>query len=374
MAKKNKVINSKIKYMPKTNISGFLSLFKSFLTKRNIIIGIVVLLIIFWRINAARNGGIKIETQTVERKTLVESVSASGEVMAEKYANMYLSPGKVAWIGVTEGDTVKKGQALISLDKTLLDSMYQQAQNMVRKYNATVENVYDQLKNKSATETFSERDIRTTAEATNDYYYNALRAAEYNLKNATLFAPFDGIVTAFSQGLSVGANILGATPVFIVVDPNTTYIKAEVGESDVVKIKLGQKVSVELDAYPGETFESKVAVIDFANVITSSGGKAYKVRVALPENKDLKFKLGMSGDAEFIVSEKESVLLISQGAVMEDGDKNYVWIVKDEKASKKEVSVGGSSIDDVEITSGLSEGDKVIVNPPANIKEGSKVK
>ena len=346
------------------------------MTKRNlIIIGTIVLVLIFWRTLAAKNGIVEVETQTVERKTLIESLSASGEVMAEKYASMYLpTGGKIAAISVAEGQVVKKGQGLISLDKTLLDTAYQQARAQLRKYEATVDYVHDQVKNHDKDETYLQKDTRTTAEANKDYYYDAFRAAEYNLKNATLTAPFDGVVTSFSEGLAVGANVLVTSPVFAVIDPSTTYLETEVGESDVVKIKLNQKVIVELDAYPEETFDAEVTMIDFASVLTSSGGKAYKVKVTLPENSDLKFKLGMSGDARFVTNQKDDVLLASQGAVIEENGKSYVWIVTNGQATQKEVVTGGSSIDDIEITSGLSGGEVIIVNPPTKVKEGSKVK
>jgi HlyD family secretion protein len=342
--------------------------------KRLIVIGIITFLVLIKLISSAKSG-LKVEVAEVKKGDLIESFSSSGEVTAEKLAYMYFpTAGKVAWLSVSEGDKVKKYQALASLDKTALDAAYQQAQNMVRKYSATVDNIHDSLKNKDSSETFAERDIRTSAEATNDYYYNALRTAEYNLQNATLIAPFDGIISSFATGLSVGANVLGTSPAFIAVDPQTVYLKAEVDESDVTKIFPGQEVQVELDAFPSETFTTKVKTVDFVNSVTSSGGKAYKIAVELPENKELRFKLGMNGDARFILSKKENILTIPQTAIFEEEEKTYVWGIKNHKAVKKEIKIGISSLDETEVISGLSVGEKTIINASTKIKEGTKIK
>lgn len=360
-----------------SRIKGMGSKVKLFRFGKKKTIIIIVLLLIFgvWRYMAYINGGLEVTTSRVVKDNLTESISSSGDVMADKYAAMYFpTPGKVAWINVTEGQSVKKYQSLISLDKTLLDTAYQQAANTLRKYDATVDYVHDSLKNKDKTETFLEKDTRTTAEATKDSAYDAFRAAEYNLKNAVLYAPFDGIVTSFAAGMAVGANVTSATPAMLVIDPSTVYFLSQVGEIDVMKIKNKMKAEIALDAYPNETFVTEVLSIDFAPTTTSTGGTAYKVKISLPENKDMRFRLGMNGDAKFIISQKENVLMIPQNAIVEENDKTYVFIVEDGKAVKKEVKLGIYSIDDVEVLEGLNEGYMVIQRPGSKLKEGSRVK
>lgn len=343
--------------------------------KRLIIAGVIFLAIIAFQLNSINKTKHTVQTAIVKKETMIELVSSSGEITADKLANLsFPTAGKIVWLGVKEGDGVKKYQGLASLDKVTLDATYQQALNMVRKYGATVDSVHDSLKNKDTTETFSEKDTRTTAEATNDYYYNAFRIAEYNLKNATLTAPFDGIVTNFASGISEGINILPGSIVFSVVNPDTVYFKAEVNELDVIKIKKGQKVKIKLDAYPTETFDGIVSVVAFASTISSTGGNVYKIRVSLPNNSEMKFRLGMEGSADIVLSTIDSALIAPLGAVINNDNGNFVWVVENGKAHKKTVKIGASSVDTIQILEGVSEGETVIISPPTKLAEGDKVK
>lgn len=347
---------------------------KSLLTVRNIIIAVIVVLVLVWRINAYKNRFLKVDTTIAQRGKLTETISGSGEVNADKNATLaFPTSGKISWIKVANGDLVKRGQGLAAIDQTTLDAAYQQAQNMVRKYSATVDNIHDQVKDNSSDESFAQRDLRTSAEATNDFYYNNLRIAEYNLKNAVLVAPFAGIATNLASGVTVGAAV-SITPILNVVDPTTTYFDAEIGELDISKIKVDQKVTLTLDAFPDDKYNQTVKSIGFSPVTTSTGGVAYKVRVALPENVNYKYKLGMNGDAEFITNEKDNVLLVPATALVENDNGNFVWLIVNNKAKKVPVTVGASSVDQFEIISGINEGDRVISLPPNTLKEGTSVK
>jgi HlyD family secretion protein len=159
-----------------------------------------------------------------------------------------------------------------------------------------------------------------------------------------------------------------------VVNPETIYFEAEVNELEINDLFSGAKTNIQLDAFPGETYDQEVFSTNFSSVTTSTGGTAYQVRISLPENDLLKFKLGMNGDAEIVISEKHEVLLIPANAVVDDSDKSYVWIVENGRARKRIIEVGESSINDVEILSGLEENQSVIVRPPSEIEEGVKVK
>ena len=372
MAKKKKNNNKNLL----KKIQNFNQIFKRLGKKKTIAILSVILLFAFWRINSARKAKFTIETSEIKKGKLIESISASGEIKADKYANMsFPTSGKISWLGVKEGDSVRKWQGLASLDRTPLDAAYQQARSNLRKYEANLDYVHDSLKGKEKTETYAERNTRTTAETSHDYYHDALRTAEYNLKNAVLVAPFNGIVTNFAEGISEGINISFSTTVFSVVDPKTIYFDADVGETDVTKLKVGQKASIKLDAYPDEEIEAKIERIGFESITTSTGGTGYKVRISLPENDNMKFRLGMNGDVNFIIDEKENVITVPQTAIGEEGDTSYVWIIdSSSRARKTLVETGSSSIDEIEIKSGLEEGEIIIIRPLSKLRDGDKVK
>lgn len=361
----------------KEKASGFWVKLKSKFTRRRVIVLVIILLIAgFFIYRSTRKPQIDVELVKVEMGDLTESVTASGEVNAEKYSSMtFPVSGKLEWLGVKEGDLVYKWQSLASLNKTGLWAAYNQAQNNLRSAEAALDSTYDSLQNKAGVETYAEISTRTVAEVARDNAYDAVQAASYNLNNSTLYAPFSGVITNFAFGLSEGVNVSLTTPVFAVIDPSTVYITTEVGEIEVIKLEKGQKALIELDAYPGEIYESMIESIDFASTITSTGGTAYKVKLTLPVNEDVQFRVGMNGDVEIIIDEKEDVLLVPASAVTQVDDKQYVWVVDDSgKAAKIEIETGSSSIDEYEIISDLEKGILIITRPPKDIEEGVQVK
>jgi len=349
---------------------------KKFLTKRKlIIIGVIALIILGIRYISARNGRLEVEVEEAKKEDLVESISASGEIKATESASLtFQSSGQVSWVGVKEGDIVKKYQALAKLDTVVLNAAYQQARADYRSAEATVQKVHDDLKDHDSDETYTQKETRTTAEVARDKAYDALLAAEKSLKNATLTSPFEGIVTNISETTVAGANILATTPALSVVNPETIYFQAEVNETEVIKLKLGQQAQISLDAFPEATLKGTITHIDYLSTTTSTGGTAYQVNIELSGHKDLLLRLGMGGDAEFTLSSKQNVLTVPISAVVDQDGKDYVWVSVQGQAKQIEVTTAISSVSRIEIVSGLSEGQQVIKRPPADITEGARLK
>jgi len=347
------------------------------MSKRGKVITLVILaLFVVWRINVYKNSGLQVEIKQAHVGQLIESVNASGEISADNAANLaFETAGEVKEVNFQKGDEVKKGDIIARLDTTNLYFTYQQADASLRAAQAVLNYTYDNLQGKENTESYSEISTRTTAETTKDKAYWAYAAAKKALNGAYITAPFDGVVTQFPDNLVPGAYVtLPTTANFQVVDPKTTYFKAEINESDVDKLEVGDEAKVEIDAYPDEEFSGKVKTLNFSSTTTSTGGTAYIAKISIPENKEMKFRLGMNGDVNVIISEKNDVLLVPITAVVEDQDGSFVWINSGGKAKKVKVETGGSSVDEMEIKSGLDEGSNVISRPPTKIKEGSKLK
>ena len=141
--------------------------------RRLIVLLIIIAAIIGWKIYSNQKAEKEAETATIKIGDVSEELILTGEIKADLHTQMrFPTSGKLGWIGVSEGDWVYKGQALASLNKTTLDAAYQQARSNLRKYDATVDRVHDDLKDKDETETFTEIETRVTAEASKDYYYD----------------------------------------------------------------------------------------------------------------------------------------------------------------------------------------------------------
>ncbi len=321
-----------------------------------------------------RKPQIKVETTKVQRGDIVESISASGEVDANEKADLtFQGSGRLSWVGVKEGDLVKKYQAIAKLDTLVLNATYQQAINTYKSYEAAAQKAEEDVKGHSSDETYAQKSTRMAAQVARDNAYDAMRAAEQNLKFATITAPFDGIITSANPAYA-GSNVTYLNAIYSIVNPETFYFSTEVGESEISKIKEGQKVVISLDAYPEEIFESTVKSIGIASVVTSTGGTAYKVEIILPKKEGVEFRLGMNGNSEIVVDIYSDTLFVPTDAVVEEDSGNYVWVVNGGGSIKKvEVVIGASSLERSEVKEGVSEGDIVIVTPPTNLKNGIKI-
>lgn len=343
--------------------------------RRRVIFLIIVALIVLWRINSARKPDWELGVVEIKKAELLESVSTSGEIKAEKFTELtFLSSENIKEILVPDGAEVKKGNLIAKLDTVSLYQSYLQAEADLRDKQAALDKVYDDVKGHEKDETLAQKETRTSAEVAKDKAYRAFVIAQKNLANANLRAPFDGIVN-YNEGASIGTYSSPLSSRFSLVDPKTVFFEAEVNEIDIIKITPDTKVKIELDAYPNQEFEQQIKSISFVSTMTSTGGTAYKVKTSLPDNVDHKFRLGMNGDASFIVSSKQNVIVVPLTAIVEENEKSYVWVVNsNNKAKKVEVATGASSTDDIEITSGLKSGNLVIGRPPSKIKEGDRVK
>jgi HlyD family secretion protein len=335
-------------------------------------VAVILAVIVVWRLLAGANKSVKVQTVQVSRGDLVQSVSTSGEVKADQYSQLtFPSGGKIGSVWVKAGDKVSKGAPLAQLDPVSLNAVYQQALNNRRSTQAAVDNVHDQVKNNDSGETFAEKATRTAAEVANDNAWDTLKAAQDNLNNATLYAPFAGVVdTAIPS--SPGIQVLPGAANYTIVNPDSVYFDAEVEETNLPNVNVGQKVNLKLDAYPDQSFQGLVETIGMVAFTSSTGGNAYHVRISLPKNDGMKFKVGMGGDTDIIYNTISASVKVPSSAIVTDST-NYVWLDRSGRAKKVNVEVGGSNADETEIKSGVSEGDNVISNPPASLKDGQKV-
>jgi HlyD family secretion protein len=332
----------------------------------------VIALVIVWRVLVGVNKTTKVQTVKVTQGELVQSVSTSGTVKADQYSQLtFPSGGKVAAVWVKSGDKVKKGSWIAQLDTIPLNAAYQQAMGNYRNYQAIVEQALDSVKGHDSDETFAQKVTRTTAEVSRDNAYNAMLAAQDNLANAVITAPFSGIIdTALPS--SPGMQVLPGAANYTIVNPSTVYFDAEVEETDLPNIAVGQTVNIKLDAYPIDSYQGVVTNVGMVAFTSGTGGNAYHVRISLPDNTNMKFKIGMGGDVDIIFNKIENVLKVPVSAVVTDTN-NYVWEVVAGRAKKVTIETGGENNDEAEVKSGVTEGQTVISQPPATLKDGQKV-
>jgi RND family efflux transporter MFP subunit len=299
-----------------------------------------------------------VKTSTIQKGGLKEEMILSGEINAVNYAKMtFETSGKIVYVGVKEGDKVFKGKLLSKLDTTVLNSSYQSALLTLRTYQATVDNIHDQVKGHDSDETFAQKDLRTTAESNKDKAYEAVIVAKRNLDGASLYAPFNGIVTYVAHPFSGVYTSVASTEIEI-IDPSTMYMTVLADQTEVTKLQNGQSVSVVLDPFEDKEFEGIIENISFTPKLGESGS-VYSIKVAF-KNVNLEkssFKIAMTGDAKFVVSQKDDVLFVPSNFVKQDKNGNFVKVNK--KGEKIYITTGIESENDTEIIGEIKEGQVV---------------
>jgi len=335
------------------------------ITRKRFVIGLVFLVVIFGIfIFNQRTKQKPLEYTEVKRQTIVSSISASGVLAGKETANLrFKSPGKLAYINVKAGDKVFTGQTLASLDTTDLSITLQQTENNLKDKQTTLDKIYDdihlfQYGNMGTNgETEAQRALRTTAEVARDNTYDTVRAAREALLNASIFSPISGIVTR--TDITAGQVVSTTDLITQVVDISELYFDAEVDESDISKISLGQKARVTLNSYNDKGFTGTVSQIKPITKTASSGATVVIIRIKL-DNPKIDFISDLNGQAEIEINHSENALSIPQDALV---DEKYVYTQNGKGVKKVEVKTGISSDIDIEIKSGLSENEKVVKNP-----------
>lgn len=304
----------------------------------------------------------KVPIQTVEVKTgnVKSTISSSGTLEGTDSADLrFKISGKLNSITVKPGEKVKKGQLIASLDTRDLQINLQQAYNTFIAKEATAKRVEDNVKDHASDENFTQSETRKAAQIARDNAYDDIKAAQRAIEDAYLYAPLSGIVTKADPNVG---QIVGVTDLIAQIVDETEYVfEAEVDESDVGKIKPGQKAAVSINSYPDKTFEATVAKITPTTETTDSGATVVIVKLALGK-PEINFVSGVNGQVDIILEELGNVLVIPVDALM---DNDEVYVKKGDSYEQIKPELGLRSDTDVEVKSGLIAGDLVVTNPNA---------
>lgn len=315
-------------------------------------------------VKLARGGQKEINTATVAKKGLIQVVSASGEVKAEQKLTLkFQTSGLLSWVGVKEGDWVKKWQAVAKLDTYELERDLINELRDYSKERADFEEEYRVTYREQTPYTALTDTVRRILEKNQwdlDKAVTDVEIAHEAVKLATMITPIEGIVTHIDVPIA-GVNITPATATFTIANPALMVFEAEIDEVDIGKIRLGQTASLTLDAYPEEAIAGEVAKIAFQSVATSGGGTAFLVEVILPENINQKFRVGMNGDLDIVVDQKENVLVVPSEAVRYENGQAFVAIWENKQSKTVRVTTGLETENNIEIIEGLNENQLVVI-------------
>lgn len=179
--------------------------------------------------------------------------------------------------------------------------------------------------------------------------------------------------------VAVGVPVSAGDSIVTVTDVSTLTLAADVDETDVLLVKEGTQADVELDAVPGATYKAEVTGVGVTPMESSTGGVSYPVRLTLGSGtfddgaEAPTPKPGMSAVTRLTVRESPSAVAAPAAAIVTSGRESVVWVVKDGKAERRVVKLGAQGDDLVEVLSGLSVGDRIVVKGADSVRQGQQL-
>jgi RND family efflux transporter MFP subunit len=222
-----------------------------------------------------------------------------------------------------------------------------------------------------------------SAQAQLDSADAALQLHAVNLSDTNVRAPFDGVIQQLGATTTNGA----ATPLapgdaitpgmvlFTIANAGPMIVKAQVDEQDIINVKVGQQALITGEDFPGRKLTGIVTNISAVVLqVNAAGNSAKNVETTIALDRAYPFlRAGMSCDVDLITGKAENALTVPLAAVVDDGAKHYVYVIKKSKAVKVNVTKGLASDTDVVITSGLHGGDVVATTNVKQLKDGATV-
>jgi HlyD family secretion protein len=395
-----------------------------------LLIGVAMLVILLFFLKKqgvlGKEEGIKVSAEKVTRRTIIETVTASGKLFPE--VEVKVSPdisGEIVELTVNEGDSVKRGQVLAKIYADIYTTQRDQAAAMVNQQQATVSNSSAQLESLKATMEQAKRafdrqkqlvDEKVISRAEFEQAESAFLSAQANynaaiqgirgseagvisaranllkankdLSRTAVLAPMNGVVSLLNVKKGervVGNSMMAGTEMLRVADMNVMEVIVDVGENDIPKVNFGDSAIVEIDAYNNRTFKGIVTKIassqgSSSTTTTANDVTNYKVHIRLLRDsyndlvdparpKKFPFRPGMSASADIQTKRHKNALSVPINAIT-TREKNTD---KPPAASKPAKEQGPENEEDPDNSAGPSSADldevAFILKPDATVEK-----
>lgn len=361
------------------------------------LVAVIAVFFIYQYFTQKKETKISIQTVKLSKQNITTSVTATGTVEPVDQVEVGTQvSGIINHIYVDYNSQVKKGQLLAELDKT---NLQESVNNALAQYEAALNELnyyqqnYNRQNNMFRSGVISKADYEQAAyqvknsQQTVNQRKTALAQARTNLSYANIYAPIDGIILSreVEEGQTVAASMTTPTLFSIAKDITKMQVEANVDEADIGDVKVGQRVSFTVDAYPQEEFNGKVRQVRLA-ATTESNVVTYTVIIDA-DNSEQKLKPGLTATVTIFTQELKNINTVPAAAISFSPDteilqkyylqnqltgkvpetktgknkEKYIWIInKDKSLSQKQITVGINDGINVQVNNGLT-GDEQIV-------------
>ncbi|HUK56355.1 MAG TPA: efflux RND transporter periplasmic adaptor subunit [Nitrospiria bacterium] len=343
-----------------------------------------------------------VSTVNPDQPTVV--LIATGYAVAQRRAAVASKgTGRLVELNVREGDRIKKGAVIGRLESADMSAVLARAQanrnvaeSVLDEARAELTDAtlsYERKKSLIASGMIPQADFESaearyrralavvaSGEAGVKAAGAAVRSAEVDLENTIIRAPFDGTVLTKNADVGevvapFGSAVSAKAAVVTMADMDSLEVEADVSESTIEKIRVGQRCEITLDAYPETKYDGIVEAV----VPTVDRAKATVLTKVRFLNRDDRVLPEMSARVAFLsgpasVANQRPVIAVPPSAVVARGERRIVFAVRGDRAEEKPVEAGGAVGNLVEIQSGLQPGDRVVLNPPEGLHGGDRIR
>ncbi|WP_270181483.1 efflux RND transporter periplasmic adaptor subunit [Alkalihalobacillus sp. CinArs1] len=359
------------------------------------VVAVLALIIGFnvYRTSASKSA--EVETGTLESENINTTVMTPGTLTLANESLLFEDPskGELTTVHVEEGDAVKKGDNVLTYENPDLkmekeqndiniESLYLRI-NSLDKQKTRLQEKEDELADDVGREEAEE-----TMEAELDQIQMDIRMANLDLRQAllqrdrlkermselTVTSEIDGVVIEVNESSSPTTQ--GEKPLIRLGSMNDLVVKGKLSEYDTLSVDDGQSVTLTSDAVPDQEWKGKVSEVAYLpeTTATESGSSAvqFPVTVTIDDGQKLNLKPGFQMIVE-IETESHQAMTLPFSSVLQDGDDQYVYAVEGGKAVRKDIKTGSSTAERIEVTSGVTKDDQVVIDPPGKLKDGMDV-
>jgi len=316
------------------------------------------------------------------RQRISEKLLYTG--LIEAWNKVNITPdvgGKIAKIYVEEGDRVREGQLLAELDTRAIRLQSEQARAGLAVAEASQKDAQrnlermERLKSENAISDQQYEQVKLAYEAADAQLQQAraaLNLADHNLEVSIMRAPFNGVVASKNAEVGDVINPMmgGLSPtsgVLTLMDFSRVKIEIEVSTQDITRIKKGLTALLRVDAFPDRVFRGRVSIV---NLTADPLTKKFGVQI-VADNPELLLRPNTFGEVTLELSTHENALVIPQKAVLEN---KYVFVAQDDNTViRKDIYIGLQNTDMVEVTTGVEEGELVLVEGNYGLEDGAKI-
>jgi HlyD family secretion protein len=392
--------------------------------RTKIIIGVIVVLLIGGittaSIRSKSKEGTPVTFAKVEKVDLTSKVSANGKIDAQRKVDLSANVmGQIVNLAVREGDVVKKGDFLLQIDRKQLTASAEGAEASVRALfsdrdaaranQAEAQRIFERARTNYEQKIIPAAELdraRTSLDAARanvssieqriQQARSNVAAARDTLSKTTMTAPMAGIITALpveeGEVAVIGTMNNAGTKLLTIADMSVVEAVMEVDETDVPNVKVGQRATVTIDAYPNKKFEGLVTEVGSSPMTSNGaggGGEAinFEVKIQLT-NPPPGVRPGFSASADIITGTRDKAVAIPlQALVVRDKpttgknvkaeEEEGVYVHKSGKVAFVPVVTGLAGDSNIEIVKGLSGGEEIVTGPfraLRDIKDGAKVR